>query len=75
VEDQGALCSCTAQALVGAMSISRTKTTSRSGSQQTLHLYNERALIGTIRWDSGATLRDGIKTLAKQVLHRKTLAA
>jgi C1A family cysteine protease len=35
--------------------------------------YNERVILGTVEWDSGATLRDGIKTLAKQGVCREVL--
>lgn len=67
VEDQGALGSCTAQALVGAMEYLENKDEIAFKDLSRLFVYyNERALIGTTRWDSGATLRDGIKTLAKQ---------
>jgi len=66
VEDQGALGSCTAQALVGAMEFLEVKDGVAFKDLSRLFVYyNERALIGTTRWDSGATLRDGIKTLAK----------
>lgn len=66
VEDQGTLGSCTAQALVGALEFLEQKDAQPFADLSRLFLYyNERALIGTISWDSGAMLRDGIKTLAK----------
>ncbi len=67
IEDQGSLGSCTAQALVGAMEYLELKDQVVFKDLSRLFVYyNERALIGTTRWDSGATLRDGIKTLAAQ---------
>jgi len=74
VEDQGALGSCTAQALVGAMEYLELKDDVTFKDLSRLFVYyNERALIGTTRWDSGATLRDGIKTLAKLGVCSETL--
>jgi len=67
VEDQGSLGSCTAQALVGALEFLEIKHGVLFKDLSRLFVYyNERVLIGTTRWDSGANLRDGIKTLAKQ---------
>lgn len=67
IEDQGSLGSCTAQALVGALEFLETKDGVPFKDLSRLFVYyNERVLIGTTQWDSGATLRDGIKTLAKQ---------
>lgn len=67
IEDQGALGSCTAQALVGAMEFLENKDGVPFKDLSRLFVYyNERVLIGTTGWDSGATLRDGIKTLARQ---------
>jgi len=68
VEDQGALGSCTANALVGALEFLEKK----EGQAKPVDLsrlyvyYNERVIENTIGQDSGAQLRDGIKTLAKQ---------
>lgn len=68
VEDQGELGSCTANALAGALEFLERK----SGSVDFADLsrlfvyYNERAIEGTVKSDSGAMLRDGIKVLAKQ---------
>jgi len=63
VEDQGSLGSCTAQALVGAFEF--LDPTSRDWSRLFLY-YNERVMIGTVPYDSGAYLRDGIKSLNKE---------
>ena len=67
VENQGALGSCTANALVGNLEFLERKASRPPMDLSRLFLYyNERALEGTIREDSGAFLRDGIKTLVKQ---------
>jgi C1A family cysteine protease len=76
VENQGALGSCTANALAGNLEFVDEKTPP-SGYTDVSRLfiyYNERILINTVDYDSGAMLRDGIKTLAKQgVCSEKTL--
>jgi C1A family cysteine protease len=65
VEDQGALGSCTAQALAGALEFLEVKDSVPFKDLSRLFIYyNERAIIGTTGYDSGARLRDGIKTLA-----------
>lgn len=66
VEDQGTLGSCTAQALVGALEFLEQKDKLPFADLSRLFLYyNERVIIGTVSWDSGAMLRDGIKSLAR----------
>lgn len=65
VENQGLLGSCTAQALVGALEFLENKHSDRFSNLSRLFVYyNERMIEGTTWSDSGAYLRDGIKTLA-----------
>jgi len=67
VEDQGQLGSCTANALAGAIEFLERKNKVPFKDFSRLFIYyNERVLEHTINSDSGAMLRDGIKTLAKQ---------
>jgi C1A family cysteine protease len=67
VEDQGRLGSCTANALAGALEFLERKDGMPFQDLSRLFIYyNERLLEHTVRIDSGAMLRDGIKTLAKQ---------
>ena len=64
VEYQGRLGSCTAQALVGNLEFLDKKIDSEYTDVSRLFIYyNERALMETVDYDSGASLRDGIKTL------------
>ena len=66
VENQGNLGSCTANALVGALEFLELKDGQPLVDLSRLFVYyNERALEGTVNQDSGAFLRDGIKSLAK----------
>jgi C1A family cysteine protease len=89
VEDQGALGSCTSQALAGLLEFAelaelRAHQTVGSnapelyGTQYTnisrlFIYYGERVLEGTVNQDAGATLRSGIKVLAKQGACRESL--
>jgi C1A family cysteine protease len=67
IYDQGRIGSCTANALAGAIQFDRLK------NQQTPDFlpsrlfiyYNERQIEGHVATDSGAQIRDGIRTLAK----------
>ena len=64
VYNQGALGSCTANALSAAFEFSRKKQKLKDFMPSRLFLYyNERALQNTVNSDSGAYIRDGIKTL------------
>jgi C1A family cysteine protease len=68
VYDQGQLGSCTANAIAGAMEfdlIQKNAKTAFTPSRLFIY-YNERVIEGTVDSDSGAQLRDGIKTVAKQ---------
>jgi C1A family cysteine protease len=67
VEDQGTLGSCTANALAGALEFLEIRDKVLFADLSRLFIYyNERALEHSVRSDSGAMLRDGMKTLAKQ---------
>lgn len=64
VEDQGKLGSCTAQALAGNIEFLDKKLDGRYTDVSRLFIYyNERAAEGAVKYDSGAQIRDGIKTL------------
>ena len=64
VEDQGNLGSCTAQALSGSLEFLDKKTDGAYTDVSRLFVYyNERLLMGSVEYDSGASLRVGIKTL------------
>ena len=67
VENQGALGSCTANALAGALEfIERKDNVPFEDVSRLFIYYNERVIEHTVNSDSGAMLRDGIKTLVKQ---------
>jgi C1A family cysteine protease len=67
VENQGNLGSCTANALSGALEfLERKDKVAFEDFSRLFIYYNERAIENTVSSDSGAMIRDGIKTLAKQ---------
>ncbi len=67
VEDQGNLGSCTGNALAGAIEfLERKNKVPFIDTSRLFIYYNERVIEGTVKSDSGAMLRDGIKTLKKQ---------
>jgi C1A family cysteine protease len=66
VEDQGNLGSCTAQALAGNLEfLDKLPDAAYEDVSRLFIYYNERALIDSEAFDSGASLRDGIKSLKK----------
>jgi len=67
IENQGQLGSCTANALVGSLEFLERKDGIKFVDLSRLFIYyDERVIEHTVKSDSGAELRDGIKTLAKQ---------
>jgi C1A family cysteine protease len=67
VYDQGELGSCTANAIAGAIEFDRMKQKLSDFVPSRLFIYyNERVMEGTVDSDSGAQIRDGIKSVAKQ---------
>ncbi|MGO9480738.1 MAG: C1 family peptidase [Candidatus Kryptoniota bacterium] len=67
VENQGQLGSCTANALVGGLEFLEIKDGIKLVDLSRLFIYyDERVIEHTVKSDSGAQIRDGIKTLAKQ---------
>lgn len=67
IYDQGQLGSCTANAIAGAIEFDQKKQNLPEFTPSRLFIYyNERAKEGTVNSDSGAAIRDGIKSVAKQ---------
>ena len=67
VYDQGQLGSCTANAIGAAFEFGLLKEKKADFMPSRLFIYyNERAMEGTVKSDSGAQIRDGIKSIAKQ---------
>ena len=74
VYDQGQLGSCTANALGAAVEYDHICESKGEWTPSRLFIYyNERAKEGTINSDSGAQIRDGIKSLATQGVCHETL--
>lgn len=68
IYDQGALGSCTANALAGALEFDQIRQKQKDvfTPSRLFIYYNERALEHSVDYDSGAQLRDGIKSVSKQ---------
>jgi len=64
--DQGELGSCTANAIAGAIQFDRMKQKLKNNfvPSRLFIYYNERVIEGTVQSDSGAQIRDGIKSVA-----------
>src|SRR5580693_7139532 len=67
VYDQGQLGSCTGNAIAGAIEFERMKQKLAPNfvPSRLFIYYNERVIEGTVATDSGAQIRDGIKTVAQ----------
>lgn len=61
IEDQGALGSCTGQAIAGAIELLNKRAGKETDVSRLFIYYYERLLLGTVNYDSGAYIRDGIK--------------
>jgi C1A family cysteine protease len=67
VYDQGQLGSCTANSIAGALEFDQIKEGQQSFTPSRLFIYyNERAIEGTVSSDSGAQIRDGVKSVNQQ---------
>jgi len=66
VEHQGNLGSCTGQAIAGAIELINKRNRKPNDISRLFIYYYERLLIGTVNYDSGAYIRDGIKVTNKQ---------
>lgn len=68
IYDQACLGSCTANAIAGAIEFEQIRQDKKNAfmSSRLFIYYNERAMEGTVNSDSGAQVRDGIKSVAKQ---------
>lgn len=65
VEDQGNLGSCTGQAIAGAIELLNKRNRKPTDVSRLFIYYYERLILGTVNYDSGAYIRDGIKATNK----------
>jgi len=61
IENQGSLGSCTGQAIAGAIELLNKRSGKPTDVSRLFIYYYERLLLGTVNYDSGAYIRDGIK--------------
>ena len=61
IEDQGSLGSCTGNAIAGAIELLNNRNGRYQDISRLFIYYYERLMLGTINYDSGAYIRDGIK--------------
>jgi C1A family cysteine protease len=66
IENQGNLGSCTGQAIAGAIELLNKRNRKSTDVSRLFIYYYERQLLGTVNYDSGAYIRDGIKVTNKQ---------
>jgi len=65
IENQGNLGSCTGQAIAGAIELINKRNRKPTDISRLFIYYYERLLLGTVNYDSGAYIRDGIKVTNK----------
>lgn len=65
IEDQGNLGSCTGNAIAGAIELLNKRNNKPTDVSRLYIYYFERVLMGTVNYDSGAYIRDGIKATNK----------
>ena len=61
IENQGSLGSCTGQSIAGAIELLNKRSGKPTDVSRLFIYYYERLLLGTVNYDSGAYIRDGIK--------------
>jgi C1A family cysteine protease len=65
IENQGTLGSCTGQAVAGAIELLNKRGGKHNDVSRLFIYYYERLILGTVNYDSGAYIRDGIKATNK----------
>jgi C1A family cysteine protease len=65
IENQGSLGSCTGQAIAGAIELLNKRGGKHNDVSRLFIYYYERLILGTVNYDSGAYIRDGIKATNK----------
>lgn len=65
IENQGSLGSCTGNAIAGAIELLNKRNNKTNDISRLFIYYYERLMLGTVNYDSGAYIRDGIKVTNK----------